>query len=362
MHVLDASKAVTVASQLISDQAMVFKAQIKEDYQKLRNQFEQSAQKTSIISIEEAEKKAYRLTTPVYKPNQIGIDVYNAIPIEIIRPYIDWSPFFASWGMSGIYPKILSSDKYGEEATKLYNAAQELLDKLIQDKKIELHATAGIFPIIKKGAQLEVYADEARSNLVGQLNFLRQQSQKETNYSLVDYLHEEDYIGLFAVNASDGQDEYLASYKADMDSYGEILFKAVLDRLAEALAEWLHQEVRTQIWGYADESNLSKDDLIHEKYQGIRPAPGYAACPDHTEKANIWEILGVETKIGLTLTENFAMYPTSAVSGYYFASPEAKYIGVGKIGRDQLEKMAKLKGVEISYLEKFYNNFLNDSI
>jgi 5-methyltetrahydrofolate--homocysteine methyltransferase len=359
MHVLDASKSVPVATKLISSEKATFGQAVKDKNEDIRKAYANRSQKAPIISLEEARKNALEIDWNKFqpkKPNEIGIEVTENIPIHVVRPFIDWSPFFNSWELKGTFPKIFDHPQYGDEAKKLFDDANLLLDQLEKDRILGVHAISGVFPCKKEHEHVHLYVKDDYKNKIGQLHFLRQQTQMQTplkNKCLTDYLHPEgDYIGLFAVTAGIDIETYIEQYQKENDDYKDILIKAVADRLAEATAEWLHQEVRMHQWGYSDEV-LSNEDLIAEKYQGIRPAPGYAACPDHSEKQTIWNILNVSENIGISLTENFAMFPTASVSGYYFAHPESKYFGIGRIGQDQIEQLAALKGIDIQTATKY---------
>lgn len=360
IHVLDASKSVPITTKLVSTEKDNFIAEKKDYYQNIRTEYEKKNKKTELISLKEARNNAFNCDWSKYtidKPNQIGIEINENVPIPLIRKYIDWSPFFNSWELKGTYPRIFENEKYGEEAKKLFDDAQALLNQLEQDRVLSINAIVGLFPCDKINESLTLFATDERRQEVGKLHFLRQQTKKQEgqkNQSLVDYISPDgDYIGLFAVTAGMNIEEYLEEYKKDHDDYKDILLKAVADRLAEASAEWLHHEVRTNLWGYAKNESLSNEDLIQEKYRGVRPAPGYAACPDHSEKGTIWEILDVKEKTGITLTENYAMYPTASVCGYYFAHPDISYFGIGKIGEDQIESISAAKGKTADEMRKF---------
>jgi len=360
IHVLDASKSVPITTKLVSTDRDGFISEKKSYYQNIRAEYEKKNQKVELISLEEARKNATEINwdhfSPV-KPNHLGIDINENLPVSLIRKYIDWSPFFNSWELKGTYPRIFENEKYGDEAKKLFDDANALLDELEKDRILSINTITGLFVCDKNNESLTLFTADDRKNELGKLHFLRQQAKKQEgqrNQSLTDYISPKgDYIGLFAVTAGINIEDYLERYKKDNDDYKDILLKAVADRLAEATAEWLHEEVRKNIWGYAADENLSNEDLIREKYKGIRPAPGYAACPDHSEKATIWNILDIENKVGIKITENYAMYPTASVCGYYFAYPEISYFGVGKIGEDQVQAIAKAKGLDELQVKKF---------
>jgi 5-methyltetrahydrofolate--homocysteine methyltransferase len=360
IHVLDASKSVPITTKLVSTEKENFIADQKAHYLKLREDYQKKNQKVELISLEEARNNAFQCdweNNQPKKPNHLGIEINENVPISLIRKYIDWSPFFNSWELKGTYPRIFENEKYGDEAKKLYDDANALLDQLEKDRILSINTITGLFACDKSNESLTLYSDDTRKNNLGQLHFLRQQTKKQEsqkNQSLTDFISPNgDYIGLFAVTAGLNIEDYLEQYKKEHDDYKDILLKAVADRLAEASAEWLHEEVRKNLWGYASDENLTNEDLIREKYKGIRPAPGYAACPDHSEKATIWNILEVEEKVGIQLTENYAMFPTASVSGYYFGYPEISYFGIGKIGEDQVSALAKAKDLSIDEVRKF---------
>lgn len=360
IHVLDASKSVPITTKLVSTEKENFIAEQKEYYLKLRSDYEKKNQKVELISLEDARKNAFQCDWETFipkKPNHLGVEISENVPISLIRKYIDWSPFFNSWELKGTFPRIFENEKYGDEAKRLYDDANALLDKLEKDRILSINTIAGLFACDKSNETLTLFSDDTRKNKLGQLHFLRQQTKKQEgqkNQSLTDFISPKgDYIGLFAVTAGLHIEEYLEQYKKEHDDYKDILLKAVADRLAEASAEWLHEDVRKNLWGYAPDENLTNDDLIREKYKGIRPAPGYAACPDHSEKATIWNILEVKEKIGIQLTENYAMFPTASVSGYYFGYPEISYFGIGKIGEDQVSALAKAKNLSVDEVRKF---------
>ena len=360
IHVLDASKSVPITTKLVSTEKDNFIAGQKAHYLKLRSDYEKKNQKVELISLEEARNNAFQCDWDNFipkKPNHLGIDINENVPISLLRKYIDWSPFFNSWELKGTYPRIFENEKYGEEAKKLYDDANALLDQLEKERILSINTVAGLFPCDKSNETLTLFSDDTRKIQLGQLHFLRQQAKKQDgqkNQSLTDFISPNgDYIGLFAVTAGLNIEEYLEQYKKEHDDYKDILLKAVADRLAEASAEWLHEEVRKNLWGYASDENLTNEELIREKYKGIRPAPGYAACPDHSEKATIWKILEVEEKVGIRLTENYAMFPTASVSGYYFGYPEISYFGIGKIGEDQVSALATAKNLSTNEVRKF---------
>ena len=299
-------------------------------------------------------------------PREPGVQTFENVPVSVLRPYIDWTPFFLSWELAGKYPRILEDEIIGEEATKLFADANAMLDKLEQDESVRCAGIIGLFPANTIGDSIEVYTDESRSEVRKVLHHLRQQSEKQgfPNYCLADYVAPKesgkpDWIGAFAVTGGIGEEAIATAYKADHDDYNAILIQAVCDRLAEAFAEYLHEQVRKVHWGYAADEALSNEDLIRENYRGIRPAPGYPACPEHTEKGSIWELLGVEQAIGMKLTESYAMWPGAAVSGWYFSHPDSKYFAVAQIQQDQVEDYAARKGMTLAEAERWLGPNLN---
>ncbi|MGL4792517.1 MAG: vitamin B12 dependent-methionine synthase activation domain-containing protein, partial [Aeromonas jandaei] len=289
-----------------------------------------------------------------------GVQKFENVPISVLRPYIDWTPFFLSWELAGKFPRILEDEIIGEEATRLFADANAMLDQLEKDQSVRCAGIIGLFPANAVGDSIEVYSDESRSEVKKVLHHLRQQSEKQgfPNYCLADYVAPKesgkpDWIGAFAVTGGIGEEAIARAYKADHDDYNAILIQAVCDRLAEAFAEYLHEQVRKVHWGYAPEEALSNEELIRENYRGIRPAPGYPACPEHTEKGTLWELLDVEQAIGMQLTESYAMWPGAAVSGWYFSHPESKYFAVAQIQQDQVEDYAARKGMTLAEAERW---------
>jgi 5-methyltetrahydrofolate--homocysteine methyltransferase len=284
-----------------------------------------------------------------------------------LRDYIDWTPFFQSWELAGRYPNILEDKVVGVEATKLYHDAQKMLDKLDKSQELKARGIWGIFPANSIDDDILIYLDDERKHELGVLACMRQQMAKargKENLCLSDFIAPadskvQDYIGAFCVTSGIGIDKIVEAYEADHDDYNSILVKSLADRLAEAFAEYLHERVRTMHWGYAADEKLGNVELIKEQYKGIRPAPGYPACPDHTQKELLFDLLKVEESIGVSLTEHLAMSPAASVSGWYFAHPESKYFGVGKISKDQVESLAQRKGLSINEMEKWLNPNLN---
>ena len=355
VHVLDASKSVTVVSNLLSkDTSETFKQEVKAELNKMREDFANRKNDVEYLSLDEARANKLKINfdqerVPV--PNQIGKFELLDYSLQEISEYIDWSPFFATWELSGIYPKIFENERYGEEAKKLFDDAQVMLKKIIDEKWLTAN---GIFGIFKAHSQDEIVILDDENN---HFHFLRQQTKKsgtQTNTCLADFIApENDYIGAFAVTTGIGIESKVKEFEAQHDDYSAILLKALADRLAEAFAELLHLKVRKEYWCYGVNEKLTVEELVSESYQGIRPAPGYAACPDHTEKKTIWDILDVERKAGISLTDSYAMYPTAAVSGFYFAHPKAKYFGVGKIQSDQVESLALSRKMSLGEMERW---------
>ncbi len=364
VHVLDASKAVTVASNLLSTEANGFSVKVKKEYQDLREIHANRKSDIEYVSLEDARTNKFSVDwskNELYKPNVTGIKVFEDYSIEELAKYIDWSPFFSTWEMSGTFPRILESEKYGTEAKKLYDDAQKLLKQVIAEKWITAKGIIGIFPAVSDNEFIEVYSVDGTKQLTT-FHQMRQQTKKQgsqPNYCLADFIKPKnvttgtDYIGCFAVTAGLGIEKWIAKFDKDMDDYHSIMLKAIADRLAEAFAERLHERVRKEFWGYAKDEKLSNEELIAEKYQGIRPAPGYPACPDHTEKPLIWQLLDVEKNTGIKLTESNAMYPAASVSGWYFSHPDSRYFGVGKVQKDQVESLAKAKGLSLAEMERW---------
>lgn len=370
VHVLDASRAVGVVSNLISQTA-------KEDYlTKLREEQEQIREKHAskdkakpLLSIDEARKRRTPIEwkkEEIATPEFTGVRVLEDFPLEEIAQYIDWSPFFHAWELRGRYPKILEAPDLGPKAKELFDDARTLLDRLIKEKLLKARGVYGLFPANAVGDDVELYTGEDRSHILTHFHFLRQQMDKpegQYNHSLADFIAPKetdlpDYIGAFAVTAGIGTDRLCAQFEKDHDDYMSIMTKALADRLAEAFAECLHKKVRAE-WGYGNDEHLSNEELIREKYRGIRPAAGYPACPDHTEKPILWELLNAEENTGIRLTESCAMWPASSVSGLYFAHPQSKYFGVGKIDKDQIIDYAKRKGMDVAGVEKWLAPILN---
>ncbi len=365
VYVSNASRAVSVVSKLLSSEHKAdFFASTTEEYERVRARHYKKGPRSSLVSLEDARANATQISFDDYtpkKPNKLGVTVLDNLDLNEVRNYIDWTPFFMTWQLSGKYPLILKHEVVGEEATKLFKDANDMLDEIIDNKKIAAKAVFGLFPANSNVDDIEVYTDESRSEQLIELHQLRQQSKKpagQFNRCLSDYLADknsgiEDYMGAFAVSAGFGVDELVKVYDADHDAYNSILLKAVADRLAEASAEYLHEKIRKEYWGYASDENFDNDALIRERYQGIRPAPGYPACPEHTEKGLLWQLLNVEENIGMELTSSYAMWPGAAVSGWYFSHPDSKYFAVAKLAKDQVLDYAARKGMTIEQAERW---------
>lgn len=371
VHVNDASRSVPVVQSLISDEMKAdLVNKVKEEYEKLRELNKNAQSQNKFISLAEARANKLQIDWEQhkiiyngdFKPSFIGNKVFEDYPIEEIAQYIDWTPFFHSWELKGSYPKIFNDPDRGTEAKKLFDDAQKMLRKIIDEKWLVAKGVVGIYPAnAVNDDDIEVYEDEQRDRVKMKFHTLRQQTKKpagQANLALADFIAPKqsgvrDYVGGFAVTAGAGIEKQLEIFAKDHDDYNSIMLKALADRLAEAFAELMHLRVRKELWGYAKNENYSNEQLIKEEYQGIRPAPGYPACPDHTEKLLLWQLLDVEKSAGIVLTESMAMYPTAAVSGLYFAHPRSQYFGLGKITKEQLEDYAKRKGMTIEVAERW---------
>ncbi|MBK8557591.1 MAG: methionine synthase [Lewinellaceae bacterium] len=374
IHVLDASRSVAVASALLTENQadhQAFVSQIREEYDRIRTTRAARQSAKSYLSYQDARKNAMPINWSDYQPKQpkfTGTRVFEDYPLDDLLPYIDWTPFFQSWELAGKFPEILRDEVVGVEAQSLYEDAQEMLQRIISEKWLKARAVIGFFPAASSGDDIILYTDENRNQERTRLHHLRQQMLKavgQPNFCLADFVppvaadgSSQGYLGAFAVTTGIGLDPWVAQFEANHDDYQAILLKALADRLAEALTERMHELVRKDFWGYVPAESLQNTGFIAEKYQGIRPAPGYPACPDHTEKATLWELLQPD-QLGITLTESFAMQPAAAVSGWYFDHPEAKYFGVGQIGRDQVEHYAQRKGISVQEAEKWLSPILN---
>lgn len=361
VHVTDASKSVPIAGEAISEETKEsFHRQIKETYRQLREEHEAKQSAKQLVTYEEAKANPVAIDWSGYEPvvpKSLGRTVIEELDLSVLRNYIDWTPFFSTWMLAGKFPKILEDTVVGEEAKRLFADAQVMLDQLIAEKWLTAKAVFSLLPVQRKGDDAVVFEPNNENVTLGQFHFLRQQGKKGKgvpNRSLADYLHPEktDYIGCFAVTAALGMETKLAEFQAAGDDYNDILFKALADRLAEAAAEYVHELVRKEYWGYAVEEKMDNESLIREEYLGIRPAPGYPACPEHSEKETIAKLLDLEQTVGITLTSSYAMYPTSSVSGFYFGHPESKYFGLGKIAEDQVASYAMRKGISMELAER----------
>ncbi|MDH3709985.1 MAG: methionine synthase [Cyclobacteriaceae bacterium] len=371
IHVLDASRSVPTVSALKGSESEEFQVKMKQEYHEVRQAYKQRKKLKSYLGLPAARANSLKLDPKVnshHHPRFIGNKVFKELNLEEIRSYIDWTPFFQTWMLKGKYPKILEDEVVGIEATRLYQDAQNLLDQIIKNKSLRARAVVGLYPANRFGDDVRIYRDESRKDALGTVHFLRQQGKKGSgipNISLADFITEEgqnDFLGFFTVTAGLGLEELVQKFTDSHDDYSSIMVKALADRLAEALAEYLHFKVRKEIWGYAPHEEFNHEGLIREKYQGIRPAPGYPACPDHTEKRFLFDLLGVTESIGVELTESFAMYPAAAVSGYYFGHPQSKYFGLGKIAKDQVEDYAQRKNITVQEAERWLGPNLNYDI
>ena len=366
VYVPDASRAVGVAGELLSDDRRDdYIRALKDEYRQMRETREKRSGQRKLFSLQQARDNAFRFDWAGYTPPRpafLGVKVFDDYPLAELVAYIDWTPFFHAWELAGKYPKILDDEVVGEEARRLFDDAQAMLKQIVEEGWLKARAVIGFFPANRVGADdIAVYADDERKQVRTVLHHLRQQMAKPAdrpNSCLADFIAPEDsgkpdYIGAFAVTAGIGIDAHVERFEAAHDDYNSILLKALADRLAEAFAERMHQRVRMEFWGYAPDEQLDNDALIAEQYQGIRPAPGYPACPDHTEKATLWSLIEPDRHAGIRINESFAMLPTAAVSGFYFSHPDAKYFGVGKIGRDQVEDYARRKGMALAEAERW---------
>jgi 5-methyltetrahydrofolate--homocysteine methyltransferase len=371
IHVLDASRSVGVCSNLMNKETRDSYIQsVKEEYDKAREAHLNKRSDKRFVSIDEARNSRLQINlngSIPPKPTVTGTKVFKSFPLEELVPYIDWSPFFHTWELRGSYPKIFDDKYVGVEAKKLYDDAQVLLKRIIKEKLLKANAVIGFWPANSVGDDIELYTDESRKEVLTTIHTLRQQAEKvkgEPYYALSDFIAPKDsgvkdYWGGFAVTSGVGCDELVAEFEKDHDDYNSIMAKALADRLAEAFAEKMHELVRREYWGYAKDEQLGAEELIKEQYQGIRPAPGYPACPDHTEKITLFNLLKAEENTGIQLTESMAMTPTAAVSGFYFAHPQARYFGLGRISKDQIEDYAKRKNMPVEDVERWMGPNLN---
>ncbi|MEC3877059.1 methionine synthase [Chryseobacterium salviniae] len=372
VHVNDASRAVNVVSSLLGDRNKEYVSELKNDYAEFREKFLNRQVEKDYVSIEEARENKFKINwehEEIFTPNQLGITVVENQDLNELLPFIDWSPFFRSWDLHGKYPNILEDEIVGAQAKELFKDAQVILKRILDEKLLTAKAVFGIFKANANDTD-EILVFDENNQQKAKFITLRQQAQRSKGkdyLALSDFIAPQssgktDYIGAFCVTTGFGTDELAQEYEKASDDYNAIMVKALADRFAEAYAEFLHKKVRTEYWGYANQENLTNEELIAEKYKGIRPAPGYPACPDHLEKHAIWDLLKVEENIGVYLTESLAMFPTASVSGYYFGSPHAKYFGLGKIAEDQLKDYSYRKGISLQEARKWLNPNLADGI
>jgi 5-methyltetrahydrofolate--homocysteine methyltransferase len=368
VHILDASRAVPVTTTLLSEENKAeFLAQHRAEYEAIRKAH--ASPRPKLVSLADARARrapiAWR-NEDLATPDFVGVRVLRNFPLATLREFIDWTPFFHAWGLKGVYPRILVHEEHGEQARQIFKEGNALLDTIMEKNLIAAHGVYGLFSASATGDDVELYTDETRSRVLARFHFLRQQANREGSEpcrSLADFIAPAetglaDHIGAFAVTSGIGLKELCDKFRADHDDYNAIMAEALADRLAEAFAECLHKRVRDE-WGYGCDENLGPAELIQEKYRGVRPAPGYPACPDHTEKAAIWNLLDVQTKTCIRLTESFAMWPGSSISGLYFAHPESRYFSLGKIGRDQVEDYGQRKGMSTKEVERWLAPNLN---
>jgi 5-methyltetrahydrofolate--homocysteine methyltransferase len=364
-YVKDASRAVGVCQSLVTpEQRAEAVRRLKSEHAEKREQHKGRKAKAPALTLAEARANRFRCDWSSYRPpvpRMTGVRVFEDVPLEELVRYIDWMPFFNAWEFAGKFPDVLTDPVVGEAASNLYADARRTLKELIAGRWTRASAVIGFFPANSVDEDIEVYADESRSQVIHRLHHLRQQKAKpagQPHYSLADFVAPRDsgvsdWIGAFAVTAGLGLEDRIRELEARHDDYASIMVKALADRLAEALAERMHERVRREFWGYAPEERFINDQLVQEAYRGIRPAPGYPACPDHVEKATLWRMLDVEKNAGIRLTESYAMYPTAAVSGWYFSHPDAKYFQVGRIGADQVADYARRKGESVAEVERW---------
>jgi 5-methyltetrahydrofolate--homocysteine methyltransferase len=373
VHVLDASRAVGVASQLLSDTTKdVFIKNTREEYDLLRHRHKNKKSANEFISLEAARVNKIKIDWQHYtppRPHFLGTKTFTHYPLTELIPFIDWTPFFHTWELAGRYPAILEDEIIGESATQLFKDAQAMLHQICKSQWISANAVIGFFPANSVGDDIEIYTDDTRKQVRATFRMLRQQTLKSNgkpNLCLSDFIAPKssglhDYMGCFAVTAGIGLDTLTHQFELKNDEYNSILLKALADRFAEAFAEHIHYRVRKEFWSYAVDETLSNEEIIAEKYQGIRPAPGYPACPDHTEKPLLFELLNAPENTGIILTENFAMLPASSVSGYYFSHPDSHYFGLGKIEEDQVADYAYRKNMALEIIKRWLAPNLSDS-
>ena len=370
IHVLDASRSVPVVSSLLSEARNEFVSSIRSEYEMMRERHQSKKQIKKYLPIEEAKNNKWTTDWTNYsppKPKMLGVKVFDNYSLEELQHYIDWTPFFSTWELHGKYPNIFEDELVGTEAKKLFDDAQAMLRKIIDENWIQAKGVIGFFPANANGDDIILYKDASKNEELKTVHHLRQQNQKapgQPNFCLTDFVApvesgKRDYIGGFAVTCGLGIESKLKEFHEDHDDYSSIMLKALADRLAEAFAERMHERVRKEFWGYDENEQLENESLIKEQYKGIRPAPGYPACPDHTEKTELFDLLSVEANTGIKLTDSFAMYPASSVSGWYFSHPESKYFSLGKIAKDQVEDYSKRKNMDIGTVERWLSPVLN---
>jgi len=372
IHVNDASRAVGVVSTLLQkDKKEAYTLQIRKEYEAFKTKFLSRGSEKAYLSHSQAQQNPFQINWDEFtpqRPNHLGMQTIDGLDLNLLLPYFDWTPFFRSWDLHGKFPDLLEDKVVGEQARVLYQDAQTMLHQMIEEQWIVAKARFGLFPVNAVGDDIEIYTNEDRSQTLGKWITLRQQLKKskdQPNIALADFIAPKskgkiDYMGAFCVSTGFGTEEKAKAFELANDDYSSIMVKALSDRFAEAFAEYLHFEVRTKHWRYVDQEGLTNEELIQEQYQGIRPAPGYPACPDHLEKKTLWKLLTVEETIGVSLTESLAMWPASSVSGYYFAHPQSRYFGLGKIKEDQLLDYSKRRGIALAEAKKWLNPNLAD--
>jgi 5-methyltetrahydrofolate--homocysteine methyltransferase len=370
VHVQDASRAVTVAESLLGPKKPDFVSTLKKDYERLKEHHEKHRSAKKLRSLENARKRKLIIdwdVAPPVAPKQPGVHVFQKLDLTTLKKYIDWTPFFQTWELHGKYPNILHDEVVGEAASKLFQDAANMLDRIIKEQWLTANAVAGLFPANSDGDDILVFKDENRTEVIHTIHTLRQQTEKtegQPNMALSDFIApissgKADYVGAFVVTTGVGMEDRIAAFESDHDDYNAILLKALADRLAEAFAEFMHEKVRKELWAYSPDEALSNEELIKESYKGIRPAPGYPACPDHTEKIGLFSLLEATKHTDVTLTDNLAMYPAASVSGWYFAHPQAKYFGLGKISEEQVKDLAQRKGEADETMMKWLSSVIH---
>ncbi|MCF8335706.1 MAG: methionine synthase, partial [Bacteroidales bacterium] len=364
VHCSDASKSITLANKLLNSEAPNYKEKIKQEQDSLKTRYEKRKRSRKFLPLKDARKHRYFYNYKKAKevvPRLLGTKEFHDFDLNLLRKYIDWTPFFHGWGLKGVFPKILEKEKVGREASRLFDEAQGILDEIVRDKLLKPKGIIGLFPANSEGDDILIYKDDSRKKVLKRVPMLRQQQLRDKHgvtYSLSDFIAPvdsgiRDYFGGFAVTSGFETEKYVKQFKEEGDSYNSVMFRLLADRLVEAFAEVLHEWVRKKYWGYEPGERLSNEELIKEKYNGIRPAPGYPACPDHTLKLHIFELLKVKERIGISLTDSLAMKPASSVAGFYMAHDLSKYFGIGKIGKDQVADYAERADIGIDEAEKW---------